>query len=86
MTSMSVSICTIICMNVCGCVCEYVMPALKRDVIACTCASGATFGNQFGTFHHDDIIGKPYGAKVRDAHAENSTRACMGMRMSIRMK
>ena len=35
----------------------------KQNVIKIT--PGQVFGNQFGTFHHDDMIGKPYGSKVR---------------------
>jgi hypothetical protein len=27
--------------------------------------AGETFQNRFGAFHHDDIIGQPYGSKVR---------------------
>ncbi len=26
---------------------------------------GKTFNNKFGAFHHDDIIGKPFGSKIK---------------------
>lgn len=45
---------------------QVVLYGNRENIDQITVQPGGIFNNRFGHFHHDDLIGKEFGSKVRN--------------------